>query len=121
MARSREEHLTQVAFVQWCAWNKKKYPALDLGYAIANGGARNVIVGAMLKKEGVRKGVPDWCLPVPSKGFGALYIEFKAKKGIVRTEQFDFLRLLTEYGNKAAICRSCDEAANVVKEYLDDV
>lgn len=119
MARRREEHQIQSAFVQWCAWNKKKYPALDLGYAIPNGGARNVIVGAMLRREGVRKGVPDWCLPVPSKGFGGLYIEFKAAKGFVRTEQYDFLQLLSEYGNMTAICRSCEEAADVVKGYLD--
>lgn len=108
----------QQAFVQWCNWNIKRYPELELAYAIPNGGARNAITGAILKREGVKAGVPDWCLPAKTKQFGALYIEFKRPKGMVRTEQYDYIAMLREYGNRAEICYSCEEAVKIVEDYL---
>jgi VRR-NUC domain len=120
--RKRPHHIEsgiQSAFVQWCAWNAKQYPGLDLAYAIPNGGARNALTGAILKREGVRPGVPDWCLPVPMGGFAALYIEFKSGKGTVSCEQYDLIEKLCDAGNRVALCRSCDEAVAVVREYYD--
>ncbi len=63
--------------------NLTPMPSLSLMHAIPNGGARgndsqtNKIRGAMLKAEGVKKGVPDIFLPVPLNGYHGLYIEMK--------------------------------------------
>lgn len=111
----------QRAFVKWCAYNLKRYPRLDMAYAVPNGGARNAVTGAILKAEGVRKGVPDWCLPVRGKdGYSGLYIEFKTEKGVIRTEQWDYIVMLRAEGYQAEVCRSCEEAVNFVKGYLGE-
>ena len=71
------ESAEQSALFAWASQVSFSYPALRLLYAIPNGGARNKITAAILKREGVRAGVPDICLPVPSGAYHALYIELK--------------------------------------------
>ena len=87
--------------------------------AIPNGGNRNVVTGAMLKAEGVKRGVPDimvleWFWPkawpeemTPTHG---LFIELKdGTKGKVSEHQKEWLQRLNENGYRAEVCRSLDE------------
>ena len=53
------EYQEQCALFQWAALNEKKYPELRLLYASANGGKRNIVVAAKLKKSGAKAGIPD--------------------------------------------------------------
>lgn len=53
-------------------------------YAIPNGGSRNVIEAARMKKEGVRAGVPDVYLLFRGKPH---HLEIKKKKGRLSPEQ----------------------------------
>lgn len=70
------EHSHQTALFAWAALNVGNDPRLALMFAIPNGGARAadrktaMIRGANLKAEGVRKGVVDVFLPVPSLRWG---------------------------------------------------
>lgn len=113
------EHDVQVSFVEWCAWNEKKYPALKLAFAIPNGGKRHVSVAMKLKQEGVRSGVPDWCLPVPMGGYSGLWIEFKFGKNTLSDNQKEYIALLEKNGHCCDVCYSVGEAIRTVQEYLN--
>lgn len=101
-------------------------PTLSLMHAIPNGGARgndsttNKIRGAMLKAEGVKKGVPDIFLPVPLNGYHGLYIEMKVadeKKGRPSREQIDFLLSVGKLGYAYAICYGAEQAKSAIAKY----
>lgn len=111
------EHQEQSALFQW--WHFQ-HPELEcLLFATPNGGARNVITGANLKAEGVRRGVPDVCLAYPVNGYHGLYIEMKRRtKARVSPEQKYMLERLKQVGYAAVICKGWDEARNVIENYL---
>lgn len=95
-------------------------PECEFMYAVPNGGTRNRIEAANLKRQGVRAGVPDIVLPVARKGFHGLYIEMKAKKGgKTSDDQKRYIEFLTENGYLARVCKGAEEAVALIKEYLD--
>lgn len=81
LAKTGTEHAEQMALMQWTVLNLKRFPNLDLLFAIPNGGDRSRSVAAALKAEGVKSGVPDLFLPVPMGQFAGLWIEMK-KRGL---------------------------------------
>lgn len=144
--KSKSEHAEQVELFRWAnevayagfelvlsnakkPYDKSKLkpePTLQLLHAIPNGGARgndsntNKIRGAMLKAEGVKKGVPDTFLPVPRNGYCGLYVEMKVadhKKGRPSEEQLEFLHKVGELGYAWAICYGAEEAKSVIANY----
>lgn len=109
----------QAALFRWAAYSRVKYPALDLLFAIPNGGRRDLIEAKHLKEQGVKPGVPDICLPVPSGRYTALFIELKRrKKGEVSEEQRGWIAALNRVGCKAVVCRGWEEARQAIEEYL---
>ena len=117
------EHKQQCAFFEWVRFMEKQHPPLRWMYAIPNGGARNKIVGAKIKREGGRKGVWDIHLPYPlSSDSGAfkagLYIEFKWGKNRLTSDQKDFRAALEPLGYVFRVVYSADEGIKVVREYL---
>ncbi len=89
-------------------------------YAIPNGGKRNLWEAMKLKRSGVKKGVPDLCLPVPSqKGHHGLYIELKrVSGGVVSDEQRHWQKILLQNGYACEVCRGFEEAKKVILDYL---
>ncbi len=89
---------------------------------IPNGGSRkHRFEGWRLRRQGVRKGVSDLLLPIPSKGFHGLWIEFKAAPPFdapVSDHQIDWLERMQEHGYATAICRGADEAMATITAYL---
>lgn len=119
------EHQIQAAFIEWVKLHEKIEPGLKLSFAVPNGGKRNVITATLIKNEGVKRGVPDWLCPVNvlctadgSRYYG-LAIEFKARLGKISPEQNEYCNLLIEEGWYVRICRSTQEAIDVVKFYFD--
>ena len=109
----------QAALFRWAAYSRVKYPALDLLFAIPNGGSRNPIEGRHLKEQGVKAGIPDICLPVPSRHHTALYIELKRRKGgRVSEAQKKVMFKLRKYGNMAVVCYGWEEARDTILNYL---
>jgi hypothetical protein len=86
-------------------------------YAVPNGQYRP----GQRPEAGMQSGVPDLCIPVRTEAHGALYIELKRPKRYTRPEQRQWLDCLTDAGNACTVCRSVDEVAHVVREYLDGV
>lgn len=108
----------QTLLFEWAEYSG--IPELKTIYAIPNGGSRNVIEAVNLKRQGVRKGIPDVCLPIAKKGYNALYIEMKRTKGSsTQKEQKEMIALLNAFGNKAVICKGFLEAKKVIEEYLN--
>lgn len=87
-------------------------------YAIRNEGKRSYGLAVHEKKAGLKKAVPDICLPIPKGQFGALYIEMKSAKGKLSIEQQEYLRLLTKFGNRCVVCYNSDDAIDAIIEYL---
>jgi VRR-NUC domain len=87
-------------------------------FAVPNGGKRNLIEAARLKKEGVRSGVPDIFLALPNTQSHGLFIELKSKTGRLTKEQKDYLELLQKSGYCAQVCFGWEQAKAVIIDYL---
>jgi hypothetical protein len=116
--QAASEQSEQIALFERAEAHFAEYPELRLMYAIPNGGSRHKAEAANLKRQGVRAGVPDICIPVARNGFHALYIELKNDRGRMSREQIDWQDSLTLHGNMAVTCYSQDEAWRVILDYL---
>lgn len=106
----------QTACVEWF---KLQYPKLaPLLFHVPNGGRRNAIEAANLKRQGVRAGVADLILLFPKGGHGSLCIEMKYKKNQQQDSQKEWQRVAEAAGNKYVVCRSLNEFMKEVKNYL---
>lgn len=113
------ESAEQQALFVWAAYNTGKHPELEWMYHITNEGKRSAQFGAQLRREGLKRGVPDICLPVPRGGYGALYIELKRiRDGVMTGEQKRWKDGLNKCGNLAVRCNGWQEAAQVIEAYL---
>lgn len=72
-----------------------------------------------MKRQGVKAGVPDLCLPVARQGHHGLYIEMKWGQNKVTKNQKQWLDDLQQQGYETTVCYGADEAIRVIKEYLD--
>ena len=110
-ARIQEEFFRQVPVL---------FPTLPekLIYAVPNGGSRNKIEAANMKRQGVKAGVSDVILQIPKKGYACLCLEFKTPTGRQSDEQKEYQRQAEMAGSKYVIVRSVIQAINVVNEYL---
>lgn len=113
------EHSEQVTLVKWAKLRANQDQRLKMLFSIPNGGDRDVRVGAKLKAEGVRRGVPDLCLPVPCGVYHGLWIELKTATGRVTDYQRWWHDQLAGYGYMVEVCRSCADAIRAIEEYLD--
>lgn len=118
MAQQPNEHREQRALMNWARMARVHWPELALLHAIPNGGHRNGVAAAPIKAEGVRRGVPDLCLPVPRGTHHGLYIELKAGKGRPSREQSWWLAALRAQGYHAVLCRGWEAARTVIEDYL---
>lgn len=113
------ESQEQRAVFEVCTTLVHKYPELELLYHVPNGGKRDAVIGAKLKAEGVKAGVPDLVLPVARAGYHGLYIELKRQHGgRLSGAQRDWCRNLTRQGYCVLVCRGANEALNMLVKYL---
>jgi hypothetical protein len=113
------EHAEQVAIFEWAKLNMVKYPQLENLFAIPNGGQREHRTGTMLKREGVRAGVPDMMLAYPCGNYHGLFIELKRRDGgKVSPTQADWINRLNKAGYLAIVAYGAKEAVKVIVDYL---
>lgn len=116
----RIEDNEQMTLFEWAKRMQARYPELRLLYHIPNEGRRTAREGARLKAMGLKSGVPDLCLPVARGAFHALYIELKApKNGRITEHQKEWLNGLALAGNDTHVCYGWEEAAEVLRGYLE--
>ena len=118
---ARIEDRIQMDLIKWSQQPgvRKAYPCLKLLYHIPNERICDPREGKRLKLMGVKRGVPDLCLPVPNKGYAGLYIELKSDSGKLSDEQNWWLCELTNRGYKAVVCYGFDSAVNTLLKYLE--
>lgn len=109
----------QKALMQWAKWQEGRYSELKLLYHCPNGGTRNKLEAANLKRQGVKAGVPDLFLPVPRSQKHGLFIEMKVGRNKCTDNQKKWIRNLLEQGYEVKVCYSCEEAIQVIKKYLN--
>lgn len=113
-----EEGLHQQWLFNWAKGAAHKYPELEQMFHIPNGGLRNKTTAKRLKLEGVKAGIPDIFLPAARRGFHGLFIEMKSAKGVLSQAQKERIQYLTGAGYAVCICRSYQEAAQELQDYL---
>lgn len=113
------EHEHQKAlFIWWALESGRRGINSRLMWATPNGGKRHIGTAIKLKAEGVKRGIPDVFLAIPSQGYHGLFIELKAPKGRVSPEQSDMLDLLRANGYVCRVCFGWDQAREVIEGYL---
>ena len=103
------EHQLQTQIIKWARAQHGKWCNI---FAIPNGGARNRIVGAKLKREGVQRGVPDLCLMLPAGRI--VWIEVKLPGQNLSRHQQSWHLAAAHTGHEAHVVRSLGEAQEVV-------
>jgi hypothetical protein len=113
------EHQEQRAVIAWARVMRARWPELDLLYAIPNGARTAWSVAKRLRAEGMVRGVPDLCLPVPKGGYHALYVEMKRTKGgRLSEEQRRWADLLRVHGNLVVMAKGAERATELLTAYL---
>lgn len=103
------EHIEQVTFVGWFEAN---YPGVRI-FAIPNGGFRHKTTAETLKKEGVKKGVPDLYIPA-----WKVWVEMKRiKNSTTSKDQKDWHEYLRSIGDTVFVCKGWEAAKEVILEY----
>ena len=100
------EHESQSTVIQWAQLMEGQYPALKLLFAIPNGANKTMTTAMKFKREGLKAGVPDLCLPFPNGCYHGLFIEMKSEKGKETPAQRDFINALTKNIYRVAVCHS---------------
>lgn len=110
----------QTCLFEWAELMSGKYPCLHRMYAVPNGGSRHLLEAINLKKQGVKKGVPDIFLPVARGGKHGLFIEMKRLKGgVTSQEQRNFIMGVRAEGYQAVICNGWIDAKEEIEQYLE--
>lgn len=112
------ESQEQRALFQWAGYAEQQYPELKLLHHIPNGGKRDTRTAVNLKREGVKAGVPDICLPVARGQYHGLYIELKAGKNKISSKQKEWLNALNQEGYATKVCYGWSEARETIEKYL---
>ena len=108
----------QEALFRWANFARDRLPELELLHHIPNGGSRNKLEAANLKRQGVKAGVPDLCLPVARGNQHGLYIEMKAGKNKPTEKQEEWISALRGQGYAVEVCYGWEEAAETITKYL---
>lgn len=112
------EDQEQEMLIQWCSFSAKVYKGLDRIYAIPNGGHRDIRTATMLKRTGVKPGVPDLFIPVPKWKWHGMYIEMKRRKnGAVSEYQKEWIKYLNDAGYYAVVAHGFEEARQMIIDY----
>lgn len=104
----------QAALFQWASY----IPELKYMFAIPNGGSRHPYEARNLKRQGVKSGVPDLCLPLARGGYHSLYIEMKVGRNKPTDNQSEYIDYLNANGFMAVVCYGFDSARRTILQYL---
>ena len=117
----RNEDRIQSNIIKWSQQPtvRKTYPCLKMMYHIPNERQCTPQQGRLLKLLGVKQGVPDLCLPVPSGKYHGLYVELKTPNGKTTPAQEWWRAELRAEGYAAVVCYGFDAAITAILRYLD--
>ena len=112
------EHQIQSAYFELLKRHVNQAPILQYIFAIPNGGLRDVKVAVKLKREGVKRGVPDVSIPIPRDHWHGAYIEFKRPTGALSKDQERVIDFLRDRGYWVQVCHSVEAGWGFTIDYL---
>ncbi len=112
--RNKEEAKLQEACVKWA---RMQYRDLLIWHC-PNGGSRNTIEGANLKRQGVLAGVCDLHVDRAAQGYHGLKIEMKARGGKLTPEQKAYKEQCEKEDYLFAVVDNVDDFIKLLKIYL---
>ncbi len=122
---SDQEHQEQKALIDWFAYAYPKWK--EFLWAVPNGAylgrdeKTRIIVMRKLKAEGLKAGVPDLTLAIPSLTHHGMFIEMKATGRTwkdVSKEQKAYIERLQEVGYYAVACAGFEDARSEINKYM---
>jgi hypothetical protein len=116
MTHPERDH--QTAFFTWLRISEPQFPLLSRFFATAHFGSDAQDIAPETRYSGVRGGVPETFLPVPRGGRHGLWIEFKAGKKTLTSEQSEWKLFLEHEGYQVHVVHDWIEAACVTLMYL---
>jgi hypothetical protein len=113
---NQSEHHEQASYISYC----RNSPILGLrfAYAVPNGVKVSVGQARKLKREGLLPGTPDVVVPIASKQYHSLYLEFKTRNGRMSDKQELMKAYLESAGFYVGVPRSHGEAIEITERYL---
>ena len=99
-------------------WAKLK-PELKWLFSVPNGGSRNFLEAINLKRQGLKKGISDMCLPLPKGKYHGLFIELKVGRNKPSPEQLEFISYVNSNDYFARVCYGHEEAISLIENYLN--
>lgn len=113
------EQQEQINLIKWTQQPSIRgvYPELALLFHIPNE-RPDKVQAAILKKMGVKRGVPDLFLPIPSGEYHGLFIEMKAMSGRPSDDQIWWAEHMKANGYACSVCYGWQNAAEVLTWYL---
>lgn len=106
------EESIQTACVNWFRYTYPRY----IIFAVGNGGSRNKIEAANMKKAGILAGVSDLIIIA---GRAVLFVEMKTPKGKQMESQKVFQNNVERLGFEYKICHSLQEFQRAILMWLD--
>jgi hypothetical protein len=116
--RNNPEQVEQIAVMDWCKLKAPQFPELEALFAVPNHGKRSRIGGHYEALAGLRRGASDICLPIPKRGYGALFIEMKAGKNKATPDQLAFQEMQRRLGNYCCVAWGWAAAISVLSWYI---
>jgi hypothetical protein len=118
--RKNDESRMQCALISWWHVAHAGFGVPErLLFKVSNDGLRSPVMGAIMKREGLRAGVPDLMLCVPRGIYHALFLELKLPTGKVSDDQKAFIADAWAHNYSAYVAYSLDEAINDITAYLN--
>lgn len=108
----------QSSFFAWVVLFEPKYPELSLCFATLNGVKLPIGLAVKVKRQGMRRGVPDIIFLCKRGDKSGIVAEFKTTKGLISEEQKTFLLKAKVQSFETYVWRSVKQAISDVEEYL---
>lgn len=115
------EDYEQIAVFDWARMAECTYPQLHWLYHVPNERKCSVQQGALLKRKGVKSGVPDIFLDYPVNGYHGLRIELKYGKNKPSESQREWIQMYRQNGYYACVCYGAEMAIDVIEAYVKGV
>jgi hypothetical protein len=133
MKKNQLEDQHQITLMQWAdtARINRYMPGIagtisDYLIHIPNGGSRHKIEAVKLKRMGVKAGVSDLLLTIPSRSKAGLWIEMKApavkgkSKNYPTQSQNEWLAKMKAIGYAAVVCYGWEQAKDQIIKYFGE-
>lgn len=109
----------QIEMIKIFDWIRKNNLA-EFAFHIANERKSSQQAGSLLKRMGVKSGVSDIFIAIPSNEFHGLWLELKAGKNRPTESQMKFLEDMRSKGYEALWCTGADKAKQIITDYLSE-